>query len=932
MIEQIQNLQKLVNDLEDKLATSEARFQSIAHSNIDGLLIVDREGKICFANPAAERILCRPIEKLVGEILGFPVLVGETVEIDLLCPGGQTKTAEMRVGSTTWNGPAFLISLRDTTERKQAEVQIRFQAQLLNSVGQAVLATDRKGRITYWNHAAEMLYGWSAQEVLGGHIIDILPSNYTQAQVAEIMATLQQGNRWSGEFIVRHRNGHTFPILATNTPFYDEHNNWIGIVITSIDISERKQAELALRIQRDLGMALASTTNLQDATNLILDNLLKLEELDCGGLYLVDPASGALNLVAHRGLSAAFVERIANYPPDSPQAQLAYTGKPIYGEYSSIIHPTGDPIREQEGLRAIAIVPITGPDGVIAVLNVASHTDDRISPTTAHTLETITTLIGQVIGRLEAEAVLREKTTELDRFFSHALDLLCIANIDGYFERLNPEWEKTLGYPLSELEGHSFFDLVHPDDLPATRTTLQQLKEQQSIVSFTNRYRRRDGSYRWIEWRAHPIGPKVLVAARDITERHKAQEQILHLNNILRAIRNVNQLITREKDADRLLNGVCNCLVETRGYRSVWIARLDPSGQFHSFTSSGNDTSLVCLAELMRNGYVPLCVQRALESSEIIILDTCPECPGNSALEHVYKMSVRLACNEQIYGVMTVAMNTPLDHSETYFNKEEKSLFLEIAGDIAFALYGIELEQQRALAQNSLRQALEQLQEREKQLQATLREKETMLAEIHHRVKNNLQIIAGLLDFQSQYIQDAQAIEALQSCRNRIYTMSSVHEQLYRSTDLTRIDAQSYIYSMVNDLLTAYRRPDLPIEVDIQIDRFYLNIRQAIPCGMLINELVSNALKYAFPFPRPEKAAIGIYMGITPPNICTLTVSDNGVGLPANFRFHSGDTLGMFLIDTLVKQLKGTITWQGNGGTTCHVEFALLADDKEPQG
>jgi|GEM_PF-6619294 len=930
MIEQIPNLQKLVNDLENKLATSEARFQSITQYNMDGLLIVDREGKIRFANPAAERILCRPIEKLIGETLGFPVLAGETIEIDLLCPGGQIKTAEMRVGNTTWNGPAFLISLRDTTERKQAEAQIRFQAQLLNSVGQAVFATDLKGRITYWNHAAEMLYGWSAQEVLGNHIIDIVLSNYTQAQATEIMAALQQGNRWSGEFIVRHRDGHTFPILVTNTPLYDEHNTPVGIVIISTDISERKQAELILHVQRDLGMALASTANLQDAANLILDNLLKLEELDCGGLYLVDRAGGALNLLAHRGLSAALVERIANYSPDSPQAKLAYAGKPIYGEYSSIIHPTGDPIREQEGLRATAIVPITGPNGVIAVLNVASHTGDRISQTTAHTLETITALLGQVIGRLEAEAVSREKTTELDRFFSYALDLLCIANIDGHFERLNPEWEKTLGYPLSELEGRSFFDLVHPDDLPTTRTALQQLKEQQSIVSFTNRYRCRDGSYRWIEWRAHPVGQKVFAAAHDITERQKNQEQILHLNNILRAIRNINQLITREKDADRLLNGVCNCLVETRGYRSAWIARFDSSGQFHSFTSSGNDTSLACLDELMRNGYVPLCVQHALKTAEIIILDTCPDCPGNSAPEHVYKMSVRLAYNEQIYGVMTVALFNPIDRSEIY-NEEEKSLFLEVAGDLAFALHSIELEQQRALTQNSLRQALEQLQEREKQLQAALREKETMLAEIHHRVKNNLQVIAGLLEFQSQYIQDAQAIEALQSCRDRIYTMSLVHEQLYRSTELTRIDAQAYIDSMINDLLTAYRRPDLPIEVDIQIDRFYLNIRQAIPCGMLINELVSNALKHAFPFPHPEKATIGVYISINALNICTLTVSDNGVGLPADFRFRSGETLGMFLIDTLVKQLKGTITWQSQGGTTCHIEFALLTDDKEPQ-
>jgi two-component system, cell cycle sensor histidine kinase and response regulator CckA len=142
----------------------------------------------------------------------------------------------------------------------------------------------------------------------------------------------------------------------------------------------------------------------------------------------------------------------------------------------------------------------------------------------ANHAEGVTFTALDITERLRAVAELREKNEEIDRFFSSALDLLCIADTDGNFRRLNPEWEKTLGYGLDELLGRPFLDFVHPEDLAVTRERVADLEGQTPVANFTNRYRHKDGSYRWIEWRSFPTGKIVYAAARDVTER-KLMEQ-----------------------------------------------------------------------------------------------------------------------------------------------------------------------------------------------------------------------------------------------------------------------------------------------------------------------------------------------------------------------------------------------------------------------
>jgi len=201
----------------------------------------------------------------------------------------------------------------------------------------------------------------------------------------------------------------------------------------------------------------------------------------------------------------------------------------------------------------------------------------------------------------------------------------------------------------------------------------------------------------------------------------------------------------------------------------------------------------------------------------------------------------------------------------------------------------------------------------EERIKASLQEKEVLLKEIHHRVKNNLQIISSLLNLQSGYIQDKDASEMFKESRDRIRAMSLIHEKLYQSKDLARIDFAEYMRHLTRHLFRSYGVNSRAVGLKINVDKVLLDIDTAIPCGLIVNELVSNSLKYAFP-PGVEGE---ICISLHPENDgrLVLMVSDNGAGLPPDFDLHKTDSLGLQLVNTLTDQLEGTIALDRSGGT-----------------
>ncbi|MEQ8223142.1 MAG: PAS domain-containing protein [Candidatus Eremiobacterota bacterium] len=161
---------------------------------------------------------------------------------------------------------------------------------------------------------------------------------------------------------------------------------------------------------------------------------------------------------------------------------------------------------------------------------------------------------------------LKKKTEELENFFNCTLDLLCIADTDGYFHRLNPEWETSLGYSVRELEGRKFLDFVHPDDLQATIEAITNLSENKEVLNFINRYRAKDGSYRWIEWRSYPADKIIYAAARDITDRIRTEEALRESEARYRRIIDTAYEAICIMNSNFIITSVNNRMIEMTGY------------------------------------------------------------------------------------------------------------------------------------------------------------------------------------------------------------------------------------------------------------------------------------------------------------------------------------------------------------------------------
>ena len=209
----------------------------------------------------------------------------------------------------------------------------------------------------------------------------------------------------------------------------------------------------------------------------------------------------------------------------------------------------------------------------------------------------------------------------------------------------------------------------------------------------------------------------------------------------------------------------------------------------------------------------------------------------------------------------------------------------------------------------------------DEQIEASLKEKEILLKEIHHRVKNNMQVVSSLLNLQSKEIDDKQITEMFKESRDRIRSMAFVHDQLYRSGNLSLINFNHYLKHLGKSLLRSYSIHPDKIFIHIDTEDVLLGIDKAVPCGLIINELVSNALKYAFP--GNSKGGITINLDKNHAvNTLSVTISDNGIGFPLDLDFRKTRSLGLQLVTMLTDQIGGHIALNRDGGTTFHIRFS----------
>ena len=199
-----------------------------------------------------------------------------------------------------------------------------------------------------------------------------------------------------------------------------------------------------------------------------------------------------------------------------------------------------------------------------------------------------------------------------------------------------------------------------------------------------------------------------------------------------------------------------------------------------------------------------------------------------------------------------------------------------------------------------------------------------LLKEIHHRVKNNLMIISSLLNLQSSYIKDKASQDVFKESQNRAQSMALIHEKLYQSTDLKSIDFGEYISTLATKLFHTYNADPRLIKLKINAENILLDINTAIPLGLIVNELITNSLKYAFPDGKPGKINVDFH----PKDLhYEFIVKDNGIGFPEDIDFKKTDSLGLLIVNSLTDQIDGEITLDKNNGTEFKIKFPEVKFD-----
>jgi len=459
----------------------------------------------------------------------------------------------------------------------------------------------------------------------------------------------------------------------------------------------------------------------------------------------------------------------------------------------------------------------------------------------------------------------RKQSEEKFRSIIHnSTDLIRILDKDGLITFDSPSSTRILGYSEGYFIGKNPLEFIHPDDLERVRKDLDEVYKNLNPGTPTEfRIRKEDGSYIPVEsvsqnMTHNPNIEGIIVTTHPIHQRKEMEYALLESEEKYRTLFEEDPDYTILIGTDGILLDVNNATINMAG-----LSRHELIGK--------NFSELKIIP--------PEDIELHLDKINRLLQD-----------ELVKPYESRLIDKEG-------NIRWTLIHFIAVKEKENISYILGIATDITV----------QKLAENELR--------------SSLKEKNILLQEIHHRVKNNMQIISSLLNLQIKYVDEEEAVNVLIESQNRVQSMAMIHEKLYESENLTNINFIEYIQSLVSNLFHSYNVKNSRIKTILEIDKVNLNMETAIPCGLIISETVSNCLKYAF----PNDMSGEIFISLKSIDIgYELIIRDNGIGLPEKLEFSKLESLGLLLVNNLTEQIDGELKINKQNPTEFKITFKEL--------
>jgi len=502
------------------LVRFEERIQFAFQNSLDVFGMLDPNLQVLKVSPSVKNLIGLSPEELIGKRLDeLSVMAPEDMEQALadarrvLAKGqperqiytlqahdGSARITEVSLAPHGQNGGpgGLVVMLRDITQNIKTleahEQSEEFYRSLIQASPDPIVVYDSQGNLLAASAKAAQVYGAdSTADLLStvANIGEILDEESRRRAFENFPKAITDGVSRNLEYRIRRRDGSTFLGEANSSVIHRPDGSLLGFISIIRDTTERRKMEAAIREKEERLAAIFRAAPI--GIGMVINRVIQEVNESLCRMTGYSPEE----LLGHSA-------RILYHSDED----FEYVGRVKYAEM------------EKNGTASVDTHWRHKSGAVLDIILSSTPLDRNDYP------KGVTFTALDITDRRQALDALRETTEELDAFFNHAQDLLCIADTDGHFRRLNPEWEKTLGYPLEALIDHRFMDLVHPDDVTATIEAVMQLSEQREVLNFINRYRHKDGTYRWIEWRSVPSGQIIYAAARDITNR-KRNETLL---------------------------------------------------------------------------------------------------------------------------------------------------------------------------------------------------------------------------------------------------------------------------------------------------------------------------------------------------------------------------------------------------------------------
>lgn len=903
---------------EERLARSERNYREIFNATSDALVIHDETGqfvdvnkRFCemfgydretsllmktsdFSSEEQEFSQAKALENIFRAIeVGPQVFQWKCRRRD-----GELLWAEVALHSSTISGEKRVIaSIRDITERKQVEQSLinslEFNRQIIQNIKEGIIVFDNELRYTQWNSFMEQYSGLSKEEVLGHYPYELFPFMVEQGMYDLLKRAL------SGESIVTADHPYEIPLSGKNGwsydeffPYKDADGNIIGVIGIVHEITARKEAEEALK---------KSEENLQNAQ--------EIAHIGSWELSLTGQIFWSRELYRIYGVS--------------PESFI-----PDVNSFINIIHPD-DRQAMQEWIRACREGEMPGelefraihPDGSVHWI---SGRGELAYDTNGKPLQMTGTAQDITDRKMAVEALRREKEF-VQALLENMVDGVVVCDEEGklvLFNRTAREWHGLDPLEIPQDKWAEYYDLFLPDGVtPMSETTVPLARAfRGEVLQDAGMVIRAKGKpIRHILSNCSPFFNEkgqllgAVAVMHDITESKVNQESLQRLNRDLRALSSCNQVLVRTENEEVLLNAICRIICDEAGYPLAWVGFADPdqNGLIHRIALGGRD--IRCHNEKFtidaEYEFWQAPVKAVISSRRTIIINDFSREEVNPVwrdcvLSIGYVSTIILPLSEdngRVFGALSIYS------SETgIFTTAEVRLLEELSGDLSYGISTLRTRKEKART--------------EKNLQIAFKEKETLLEELYHRTKNNMQVISAFIEMRAAFTENEELQQTLREMEDRIRVMALVHQKLYQSQNLSEIDLREYLTDLAGLISKSYFSLADKVAVHVHSESIMVTIDIAVPCGLVVMELLTNCFKYAFPSGRT--GTIELTQRRLSENEVALELTDDGAGRGNSVDITHLHSLGIPMAITIVqRQLRGSITLDTSEGFHWKIRF-----------